>query len=263
MTMTAKASRKSGRSKVQIEARRREREVVRALGTDVRNQRLDSGISQSALGRHAEISQGEMSRIEAGKATATIRTLAALSIAMDGRLVVRIEPGTGIPIRDHLQARILEALLRGLDPRWKRFVEVPVYRPVRGVIDLVLHDVDANVVVAVEVHSQIRRLEQQLRWANAKADALLDGSDLPLVRPDEARPILSRLLVLRSTAATRALANEVPDTLRAAYPASSAAAVAALTAGSAWPGSAIVWASVEGRAARILRRQPRTMVVGQ
>jgi transcriptional regulator with XRE-family HTH domain len=140
MTMTTKASRKSGRSRLQIEARRREREIVRALGTDVRNQRLDSGVSQAALSRQAEISQGEVSRIESGQATATIRTLSALSVAMGGRLIVRIEPGTGMLIRDHLQARILEALLRELDPRWKRFIEVPVYRPVRGVIDLVLHD---------------------------------------------------------------------------------------------------------------------------
>lgn len=33
-------------------------------------------------------------------------------------------------------------------------------------------------IEAGEAHSQIRRLEQQQRWANQKADALIGGSEL-------------------------------------------------------------------------------------
>jgi hypothetical protein len=40
---------------------------------------------------------------------------------------------------------------------------VPVERPVRGVIDLVLVHRERPLVVAVEAHSEIRRLEQQIR----------------------------------------------------------------------------------------------------
>ena len=42
----------------------------------------------------------------------------------------------------------------------------------RGVIDAVLSDARACEVVATEVHGQLQRVEQQLRWAGQKADSL-------------------------------------------------------------------------------------------
>jgi hypothetical protein len=64
-----------------------------------------------------------------------------------------------------------------------------VHRPIRGVIDLVLERADPP-IVACEAHSDLRRLEQQVRWARAKSDALAERR----------RVTVSRLLLLRATA---------------------------------------------------------------
>jgi len=251
------------RTNLELEATRRQRDLRRAIGLELRNQRADAGVTQTALAHAAQLSQAQVSRIEAGLESPSLGALAALSVAMGARLILRFEPITGPPIRDHLQARMIESLLRILDPRWKCFLEVPVHRPVRGVIDLVLHDVAAGVALPVEAHSQIRRVEQLLRWANSKAEALVQGSELPLIGPDGEEPAVSRVLLLRNTAATRDIARSLPSTLEAGYPARSADAFASLTTASPWPGSAIVWVTVEGRDANVLPHPPRSVALGR
>jgi hypothetical protein len=67
-----------------------------------------------------------------------------------------------------------------------------VHRPVRGVIDLVLEDRDGPDTVAPELQSELRRVEQQVRWANQKADALAG-----LLGQQSRR--VTRLLVLRNS----------------------------------------------------------------
>lgn len=222
-------------------ARAREGELRRAIGQEIRTQREDAGVSQTALAARAEISQAELSRIEAGLVSPSIETLVRISLALGGDLSLRFLPGLGVPIRDRFQAPMLEALLAILHPRWKRFLEVPVHRPVRGVIDLVLHDPDEPVAIAAEAQSQIRRVEQQLRWQNLKADALAAGANLPL---DGAS--VSRLLLLRDTPPNRRLVGAFADTFRAAYPADATAAEAALRGTTPWPGPALLWARLDG-----------------
>ena len=51
---------------------------------------------------------------------------------------VRLYPGTGPRLTDRHQARMVEILLRSLSDDWRPHVEVPVSRPSRGVIDVVL-----------------------------------------------------------------------------------------------------------------------------
>ena len=154
---------------------------------------------------------------------------------------------------------------------------MPVYRPIHGVIDLVLHDLDAGVLVAVEFHSQLRRLEQQIRWAHEKADALATswqatlGGARGVTSPGVSRlgasvvtsPRVSRLLVLRSTAATRELARVFEETLRLEYPARTVDAHAACFREGEWPGSALLWASVDGSAVKILEAPPRGVALGR
>jgi transcriptional regulator with XRE-family HTH domain len=238
-------------------ARRRAVEARRALGMEVRTIREDAGVPQIRLAEAASISRAHLCAIEAGGAEASTGVLAAIAEVLGASLSVRMYPGTGPRIRDHLQAAILEALLRELHPRWKRFVEVPVYRPVRGVIDLVLHDPIAQVVVAVEIQSELRRLEQLIRWANQKRDALPSADLWQFVAPATAPPI-SALLVIRSTRATRAVVADHPEQLRAIYPARTADVHAALTTGTPWPGAGLLWATVENGRARMYTRAPRT-----
>jgi hypothetical protein len=62
--------------------------------------------------------------------------------------------------------------------------------------------------------------------------------------------MVSRLLVVRRTRATRAVVAEFGRQLRVAYPAHPDDALAALTGTEPWPGAALVWMVVEGRSAR-------------
>jgi hypothetical protein len=158
---------------------------------------------------------------------------------------------------------MVEALLREAHPSWKRLVEVPVWRPVRGVVDAVVSR-PGEVVVAIEVHSELRRLEQQVRWAHDKADALPSAEAWSMLLAGAPTVPVSRMLVLRSTRANRDLANAFESTFRAAYPAKAADAVRALRdAAATWPGPALVWAETTAAGARILDRPPRSVRVGR
>src|SRR4051794_17996513 len=163
------------RTKITRTGHQRSLELRRQIADEVRRYREDAGLSQRRLATAAGVSQALVSELEAGNGDPGVEVLARIGAALGGRLSIRIDPGTGSPVRDHLQAAIVECIARSAAPRWKRLLEVAVYRPVRGVIDLVLYDADEATIVATEVQSELRRLEQQLRWLHAKADALAAG----------------------------------------------------------------------------------------
>ena len=258
----SKVSAKNPRSRIERDARSNHRVVTRAIGEEIRKARLDVGISLSRCATGANVAKGYLYRIEAGDAHPTIDVLARIAAALGGRISLHYQPGSGPALRDHLQAGMLEALLRLLHPRWRRFAEVGVYRPVRGVIDLVLDEPEEGVLIASEAQSQLRRLEQQFRWARAKADALAAGGASELSLAALKRNV-SRLLLLRNTGANRELVRAHHELIAAAYPASHAAALAALTGKSPWPGPALIWAEATRAAARVLDRPPRGIYGGR
>ena len=88
------------------------------------------------------------------------------------------------------------------DPRWRSVPEVVVRRPAHGVIDLVLIDPAEAEIVSAEIHSDLHRVEEHLRRAQAKTDAL-PSSDVWAIVAGETEPRVSRLLILRSTSRTR------------------------------------------------------------
>jgi transcriptional regulator with XRE-family HTH domain len=240
----------------QRQLRAAHRELLRGLGTEMRRMREDAGRSQAAVSRASGISQGHVSAMEAGTARPSLETILAIAAALGCDLSVRMFPGTGPRIRDRIQVAMSEALLASLHPRWRAQPEVPIYRPVRGVIDLVLADAAAHLVVPTELQSELRRVEQQIRWSVQKADALAS-------MPEFAGDRVSRLLVVRNTAAMRETVRAAAQTLAAAYPARASDAIAALTADRPWPGSALIWANVERGEARILEGPPRGVTVGR
>jgi transcriptional regulator with XRE-family HTH domain len=235
----------------------------RALGAELRRTRLDAGLTLRALARAADLAPSHLSEVERGIAEPSLAVLSRLAGLLGADVSIRLFPGAGPRIRDRLQAPVVEALLREVHPSWKRLVEVPVWRPVRGVIDAVIAR-PAEVVVAIEVHSEIRRLEQQIRWAREKADALPSAEAWSMLLAGEHAVPVSRMLVLRSTRANRELVNAFESTFRAAYPAKAADAVRALRgAAVSWPGPALLWAESGGGGARILDRPPRSVTVGR
>ena len=116
-------------------------------------------------------------------------------------------------------------------------------RPIRGWVDLVLHDPIAGALVAAELESALRRIEQLLRWSAEKARAL-DSSPRREEWSADAATGVSRLLVVRDTRANRVAAADARRLLREAYPADPRDALDALGGTAAWPGPALVWARI-------------------
>jgi transcriptional regulator with XRE-family HTH domain len=242
------------RSRLQVEADRRGTESVRRLGAEIQRLREDSGLSKAIVARIAGIDATHLGYIEEGRREASAQVLARIAAALGAEASTRLFPSTGPPIRDRFQARMIEAFLDQLDPRWHRALEVAVQRPVRGVIDAVLSDVLTARTVALEAQSEIRRVEQQLRWSLAKAEALPSSAIWPmLVDAMSTPPMISSILLLRSTTTTRELARTFRSTFATAYPADPADLQRALRdPTAAWPGSGIVWVRLDGVEATIL-----------
>ena len=238
-------------------------DLRRALGAELKRTRLDAGLSLRGLARAADVTPSHLSEIERGIAEPSLAVFASLARVLGADVSIRLFPGTGPRIRDRLQAPMVEALLREAHPTWKRLVEVPVWRPVRGVIDAVIAR-PGDLVVAIEVHSELHRLEQQLRWAREKADALPSVEAWSMLLAGAPTVSVSLMLVLRSTRANRDLAKAFETTFRAAYPARTADAIRALRDPAVpWPGPALIWAETAAGAARILDRPPRSVNVGR
>ena len=252
-----------GETRWQRELRARDLELRRAVGRSIRDLREDAGLTRSAVAAAAGIDASFLGRIETAGREPSLSTLAAIAGVLGADLSVKLYPTTGTRIRDRIQAPMVEALLRILHSRWLRIPEVPVTRPARGVIDLVLGDRRAALLVASEVQSQMRRLEQQVRWHREK-ELSLPSSHVWRDTHGDAEPSTSRLLVLRSTRELHDLARSFEATLHAAYPARTRDVLEALTGPTRpWPGAGIVWVRVEGARVEVIDSTPRGVSLGR
>lgn len=236
--------------------RHQHREAARRLGESIRSLREDAGLTQATVAREARVNQSHLSRIETGLAEPSILVLRRLATVLGADLAVRVYPNTGPRIRDRLSVPMTNELLRVTRAHWAARLELPVYQPVRGVIDAVLESRTGPTTLETELHSQLRRIEQQVRWQAQKADALA-------ALPEQAGRRVSSLLVLRNTASVREAVRAAAAMLETAYPARTRDAVASLADGTPWTGPAIVWMEVEGASARLLDRAPRGVSVGR
>jgi transcriptional regulator with XRE-family HTH domain len=232
----------------------RQRAVRRAIGRELQRARLEAGLSLRRVGREAAVDASHIRRAELGEAALSQDALVAVSAVIGHDVSLRLYPSSGPRVRDHVQVRMLESLLRTLHPRWQAHLEVAVYRPVHGVIDVVLVDAEAGEVVSGESHSQLHAIDAQVRWATQKTDALPSARGWPWI--GESEPRRTRLLLLRDNGANRTLVREATALFAAAYPASSAAAFRSLSDRAPWPGSAIVWVHLDGVATRLLQGDP-------
>jgi transcriptional regulator with XRE-family HTH domain len=232
------------------------------IGEQIHRMRLDAGVSMSELAHVVGIHRSHIARIEAATARPSLDVLTAIGIALGAEISVRYFPGSGPRLHDRFQAPMVEAFVRSLDSRWVVEVEVPISQPSRGVIDIVLRDRRYGSVIAVEVQSQVQRLEQQIRWISEKADGLAQKLARDGLLPADGA--VSRLLVLRSTVATRDIARRYGATFAAAYPAPAEDVALALTSPSApWPGAGILWMHLHSGAAALMRFPPRGVDLGR
>jgi transcriptional regulator with XRE-family HTH domain len=247
-------------TKIERVGARYARETRRSVATDVERARLDAGLSVRRLARWAGVSHSTLLAIERGNHDATTEVLSRLATVLGMSLSIRLFPGTGPLVRDQHQAAMLGALIDMLHPRWQPAAEVAVYRPVRGVIDLVL-DARGEPLVATEAESDLRRIEQQLRWSRAKADAL--GAARAGREDGHVVVRVGSLLLLRATARTKAVVAQYASLVEVAYPARIADAYASLAGERPWPGDALIWCCIDDGRARVLDRPPRGIIVGR
>ena len=246
-----------GETSLQRDIRGRQRSVRVAVAAELERVRRDENVSLRRLGKAVGVDPSHLARVVTGDRSPSLDAIVAAATGLGHDVSIRLFPTTRPPVRDHIQARMIEALLEALHPRWVARLEVAVYQPVRGVIDVVLQDRASGDIVAAEAHSALHAVERQLRWAGQKADALPSARGWPWSdRPEP--PRIGHLLILRSSRAMRDLVATVPRTFATAYPARTSAATDALTSGSApWPGDAIVWIQVDGAATRLMDGPPR------
>lgn len=239
----------------------RARSLRRSVGEQIRDLREERGLSLRELATASGVHPSVIGRAEIADGNLTLETLAKVATALGAEASVRLYPATGLRLRDHVQVQLIETLLGRMHPRWRVRLEVPVYRPVRGVIDVVLADATAGELVGAEAHGEIRRAERQLRWAAEKVDALPSADGWPCM---ESRPRTTRLLILRSTSVTRSLMHSTPLLFSAAYPGRTADAVQALTTASGGLSeAAVVWIDLRGTESRLLDGPPRGVLVGR
>lgn len=220
-----------------------------SVRTDLRRQMGDAGLSARRLAVAAHMDHGFLGRILTGEVQPSIESLARLAVALNAHLSLKLYPNTGPHIGDRWQAPMLEEVLRVRHPRWEPYPEAMVTRPVRGWIDLALHERRERVLLATELQSELRRLEQLIRWQMAKAAALPSWEGFVHLGEE---PRISQLLIVRRTRATRAVAAQFGHQLRAAFPAHPDDAVAALTGTTPWHGAALAWMVVDATGARLV-----------
>jgi transcriptional regulator with XRE-family HTH domain len=258
MTTRTDATRRAIRGRHPIPARelaRREQRLRAYVGRQIADIRAEAGVTQAELAKAVGIDQAHICRIEAGLAAPSLATLVSMSACLGNEVGVRLFPAPGPRLVDRFQAPMVETVIRRLDPRWHPAPEV-VVPAARGVIDLVLSLADGTLHIACECHSELRRLELVIRRSNEKA--------LGLEASKAVHGTTSRLLVLRSTERTRAIARVYEATLAAAFPARTADAVAALiTPDRPWPGPAVVWVRLDGSPAELLDGPPRGVRLGR
>jgi transcriptional regulator with XRE-family HTH domain len=234
---------------------RRQRDLRTAIGRQIAELRQVASVSGRALAASAEIDAGHLSRIERGAAAASLDVLVAISACLGADLGVRLFPTAGPRLRDHLQAPMVEALLRRLHPRWMAVPELPVARA-RGVIDVAISPRSGGLGVACEAHSELRSLDLVMRRLQEKG--------LALAAIEGYGPTTSTLLLLRSTVRTRDVARLHEATLGAAFPARSRDLLEALAGpGSPWPGPGILWVRFEEGRVDLLDGPPRGIRVGR
>jgi DNA-binding XRE family transcriptional regulator len=241
------------RTNLQIDADRRARTLRKAIADDVTRMRGDAGLTQSAVALAAGLHPSVVSRIEDQKLQPTLETYVRICSAIGADFSARVYPNTGPAIHDRHQARMAELLLSSLHPRWNATLEVAVRRPARGWIDAVLRDPWGLALVGTELESDLRRVEQVIRWSAEKVQSLPSADRWDSWMAD-GQPVVSQLLVVRWTRANREAVAAARRQLREAYPADPVDAIEALTGTSRWPGPALIWARIDDQRPRLVAR---------
>lgn len=196
---------------------RRGRWLLGDFGRELRDARLQAGLSQREVGRSAGISGSWVSRIEAGLVKSLSILLAAQLMAVVGRdLSVRSYPA-GSPIRDAAHQELLRRFRSRISPAFRCRFEVPLPIPNDPrAFDMALET--NGLFIAVEAET---RLHDGQALARRLALKRRDG------RPDR------MILLVNATKSNRGFLRDEGAGLKEAFPLSTRAVLEALGQGDA------------------------------
>jgi len=154
--------------------------ILTTFGREVRNARLEAGVSQVTLANATGMSDSKVARIEAGQSQRlAVVDAVVLADAVGLDLAVRAYPGRG-PTRDAAHARRLQSLLNHVGHPLQSRTEAPLPAragiPERRAWDALIRDSEGETGVELEqrlydVQSQTRRIF--LKWRDGGAERLL------------------------------------------------------------------------------------------
>jgi transcriptional regulator with XRE-family HTH domain len=205
-------------------AERRGRQMVSDLGRDLREARVAAGLSQATVGRAAGLSRSRVSRIERGHVLRVplltlARVLGVVGLELSARAFA-----AGQPIRDRAHLDLLERLRSRLGPGVGWQVEVPL--PIPG--DQRTWDaLIACTARRIGVEAEMRPTDLQALTRRVALKRRDGGVDCVV-------------LLLADTRWNRAVIREHRESLRSSFPVDGRSALAALAAGRAPDGDALV-----------------------
>lgn len=209
---------------------RRAADLRRWTGRDLQILRVASGQSQRRLAERCGISQTFASEIERGIAKASLETLAIFAEATGGRLMVRVAPGDGVPLRDSGQLEIVQLIMEECHRRFRCTSEVPVGNPPdRRAVDLVL-----------ELDGEVTMIEVERWWIDHQAQ----DRQLQLKRTALAERLgrkVNLVISLVDTERTRRAISGVQHLIQETHPVSSRRIWSSLRSGQPIEGDGILW----------------------
>ena len=200
----------------------RARLIRERVGRDLRTARLGAGLSQARVAGVIGLSQMQVSRIERGRAGASLEAMAALAAVVGHELALRAHP-TGGQLRDAAQVRLARHLqLVAPAIRWRAEVPLPLAGD-RRAIDLV--GTAAGRRVGVEIESRL------VDWQAVARRALLKQRDAALD---------AMVIVMPATVHNRMVVREVGSALSASFPLSGRSVLRSLRDGRVPPANGVV-----------------------
>lgn len=199
-------------------------ELIARAGREIRQARMDRGLSLAAIGRASALSVSEVSRIERGLvARVSVHDLARLHAVVGLELSLKSYP-SGQPIRDAAQVALLEDFRKELHKslHWSVEVPLPITGDRRSWDALIRSD---GWQYGVEAETAPRDSQSVARRMQLKErDGRVDGM----------------LLVLRRTVQTRRFVSEAGELLRSVFPVDGTRAIELLRAGVDPGGNAVI-----------------------
>ena len=226
-----------------------------ASAPQLRDLREERELSQREVGRGPPASIGPwLARAEAGEASLTLDALAGVATVLGAEASVRLYPATGPALRDHIQVRLIETLLAASIRAGSRASRYPS-----------TGRCGASSISCSSSRGawrgRGRRGAQRDPPGRAPARDGRRRRRTPFLRRAAGRGCpaslaIGRLLLLRSTRATRETLAASPALFRAAYPGRTEDAVAALTEPLPHPGACDRLGRSPGSASRVLLGGP-------